>query len=360
MQPPGPKVIVNITNRTVVRTIFWVILAVLGYKFIGRISHELILIFVSIFLALALNPVVSWMSRRLKLRSRVRATAAAYLLVVLFLVAFFALVTPPLIRQTRDFINQVPQTVQDFQSKDSSLARTIKRYHLDQKLDQAAKDFTSHYSSFGTRLLDTGRRLVEALASFLAVLVLTFMMLVEGPAWFDLYFRSLSAAKKEHQKMLAHRMYKSVSGFVNGQFILAAIAGLMAFAALEIAGHILNVRTNAVALGGIVAVFGVIPLFGNPLAAIIVILVSLLNSVNLALVMLAYFIVYFFVENHTLQPYLQSRLNELTPLTVFVAAIVGVGFGGILGAIVAIPAASAIKILVENHYQRRPAKSASV
>lgn len=359
MQPPGAKVMVNITNRTVIRTIVWVILAVLGYKFIGRISHELILIFVSFFLALALNPVVSWMSRRLRLRSRVRATAAAYLLVVIFLVAFFALVTPPLIRQTRDFINQVPQTVQDFQSKDSSLSRTIKRYHLDQKLDQAAKDFTSHYSSFGTRLLDTGRRLVEALASFLAVLVLTFMMLVEGPAWLDLYFRSLPAAKREHQKILARRMYKSVSGFVNGQFILAAIAGLMAFAALEITGHILDVRTNAVALGGIVAVFGVIPLFGNPLAAIIVILISLLNSVDLALVMLAYFIIYFFVENHTLQPFLQSRLNELTPLTVFIAAIVGVGFGGILGAIVAIPAASAIKILAENHYQRRTAKAAS-
>src|SRR5579872_3055096 len=130
MQPPGPKVMVNITNRTIVRTIIWILLAILAYKFIGRITHSLLLIFISGFLALALNPVVGWLSHRLKLKSRVGATALAYLLVVIFLTGFFALVTPPLVRQTRDFINQVPQTVQNFQQNDSSLARTVRKYHL--------------------------------------------------------------------------------------------------------------------------------------------------------------------------------------------------------------------------------------
>jgi len=79
----------------------------------------------------------------------------------------------------------------------------------------------------------------------------------------------------------------------------------------------------------------------------------LINSVTLGIVMLIYFIIYFFIENHTFQPYIQSRLNELTPLTVFVAAILGVSFGGLLGAIIAIPAASAVKILVEDYFERR-------
>lgn len=350
---PGPKVVVNITNKTILRTIIWVILAVLAYKFIGRITHPLVLIFVSFFLALALNPIVSWLSHRLKIKSRVGATALAYLLVVVFLVAFFSLIIPPIVRQTRDFIGQAPQTVQNFQSQDSSLARTVRKYHLDEKLDQAARDFASHYSSFGSRILDTGKRLLEAVASFLVILVLTFMMLVEGPKWLELYFKSQPAARREHQRMLARRMYRAVTGFVNGQVILAAIAGLFAFSALEIAGHVLNVQSNAVALGGLVAVIGIIPLFGNPIAATIVVLTSLLNSGALALVMLIYFVIYFFIENHTFQPYLQSKLNELTPLTVFVAAVIGVGFGGILGAIVAIPAAGAIKILVEDHFERR-------
>ena len=148
-------------------------------------------------------------------------------------------------------------------------------------------------------------------------------------------------------------MYRGVTGFVNGQVILAVVAGLFAFAALEISSHIVNADINAVALAGIVAVFGLIPLFGNPLAAIVVVLACLINSVSLGLIMLAYFVIYFFVENHTFQPYIQSRLNELTPLTVFVAAILGVGFGGILGAIIAIPTASAIKVMVEDYFERR-------
>ena len=72
----------------------------------------------------------------------------------------------------------------------------------------------------------------------------------------------------------------------------------------------------------------------------------------MGITMLIYFVIYFFIENHTFQPYIQSRLNELTALTVFVAAILGVGFGGLLGAIIAIPAASAIKVLVEDYFER--------
>ncbi len=347
------NVTVNITNRTIVRTILWIAASIMAYKFIGQVTHVLTLVFAASFLALALNPVVKWANRRLHIDSRVRATAVSYLMIIAFLSVFFALVIPPLVRQTRIFIKEVPQTVSNFQSQDTSLTRTVRRYHLDKKLSEGSKDFASHYSDYGSRALDTGKRVAEAVGSVLVVLVLTFMMLVEGPNWFDLYFRMLPASKRDHHRALARRMQKAVSGFVNGQVILATVAGIFAFAALEIAGNILNVPSNAAALAGIVAVFGIIPLFGNPLAAIVVILVSLLNSVTLAIVMLIYFIIYYFIENHTFQPYLQSKLNELTPLMVFIAALIGVAFGGILGALVAIPVASAIKILAEDHFGDR-------
>lgn len=347
------KATVNITNKTIVRAIIWIVLAVLAYGFIGRVSHILTLIFGSAFLALALNPIVSWMSKHLRLKSRVRATAAAYLTAVLILAAFLALVIPPLVSQTRDFIQEAPKTVSNFQRQDSSLARTAKKYHLDDKLSKAAREFTSHYNNFGGPVLDTGKRIVQAIASVLAVLVMTFMMLVEGPKWIRLYLDTVPAKKRQRYKKNGYRIYKAVTNFVNGQVILAAVAGAFAFVALQIASHVLNVDVNALALAGIVAVFGIIPLFGNPLSAAAVVLVCLLNSVSLGVIMLAYFVVYFLIESHTFQPYLQARLNELTPLMVFVAAILGVGFGGILGAIVAIPAASTIKILLEDYFDRR-------
>jgi predicted PurR-regulated permease PerM len=347
------NITVNITNRTIVRTILWVVAAISAFHFIGRITHVLTLIFVAAFLALALNPVVSSVSRRLHIKSRVRATAVAYLVVIAFLITFFSLVIPPLVRQTRDFIRDVPATVENFQRQDSSLARTARRYHIDEKLTQGARNLTSHYGNFGSALLDTSKRILEAVVSFLAVLVLTFMMLVEGPMWLKLYLGTLPDRQRSRQNRILGRMYKAVSGFVNGQVILAAVAGSFAFIALVIASHIIGVSINALALAGIVAVFGVIPLFGNPIAAFLVILVSLLNSVSLGLVMAIYFVIYFFIENHTFQPYLQSKLNELTALMVFIAALIGVGFAGMLGAIIAIPAASTIKILLEDHFERR-------
>lgn len=335
------------------RTILWGLAAVLAYNFIGRVTHVLTLIFISFFLALALNPVVTSMTRRLHIESRVRATAVAYLLVITLLTTFFLLVIPPLVRQTRDFIRDVPATVENFQRQDSSLARTARRFHIDEKLAQGAHNLTSHYGNFGSAILNTSKRILEAIVSFFAVLVLTFMMLVEGPMWLKLYLGTLTDQQRSRQNRILQRMYKAVSGFVNGQVILAAVAATFAFITLEIASRIIGVNINALALAGIVAVFGVIPLFGNPIAASLVVLVCLLNSVSLALVMAIYFVIYFLIENHTFQPYLQSKLNELTALMVFVAALIGVGFGGILGAIIAIPAASTIKIILEDHFERR-------
>jgi predicted PurR-regulated permease PerM len=353
MEPSRRKTTVEVTNQTIVRAILWIVATIILFKFLAMVSHVITLIFAAFFLALALNPVVSWSRRRLKIKSRAQATAVSYLMVVVFLTAFFILVTPPLVRQTREFISNIPQNVQHFQNQDSSLARAVERYHLDEKLNQGAKDFASNYSDFGGKLLDTGKRIAEAIASIFAVLVMTFMMLVEGPKWLELYFGNLPERKGKRQRRLASKMYRAVTGYVNGQVIIAAIAGTFAFLTLEIAGQILNVPSNAVALGGIVFVFGIIPLFGNPIAATLVVIVSLLNSVTLALIMAIYFVIYFFIENHTFQPYVQSRLNDLTPLMVFIAALIGVAFGGILGAIVAIPSASAVKILAEDYYERR-------
>ena len=281
----------------------------------------------------------------------------AYLSVIIVLSLFLSFVIPPLVRQTRNFIGNVPDTIQNFQNQDSKLARAAKRYHLDEKLTQGARDFASHYSNFGSTVLDTGKRVGEAVASLLAVLVMTFMMLVEGPRWLELFWGVMPQRNRQRHKRIAHKMYRGVSGFVNGQVILAVIAGIFAFIALEVASRVVNASINTVALAGIVSVFGLIPLFGNPLAAILVIVSCLISSVSLGIVMLVYFVIYFFIENHTFQPYIQSRLNDLSALTVFVAAILGVGFGGLLGAIIAIPTASAVKILDRRLFRTAPSQA---
>lgn len=327
------------------------------FQFIEEISAPLTLIFIASFLAMALNPVVNWVSRRLGIKGRAKAVAASYLMVILVLAGFFALIIPPLVVQTRDFIVDVPATVENFQRQDNSLSRAVERYNLDERLSKGASDFASQYSSFGNAILNTGKRVVGTIISVIAVLVMTFMMLVEGPRWLNALWRSMPEKRREHRKQLAFRMYKGVTGFVNGQVVLALLAGISSFLVLTIASRALGEPINAVALAGIVAVFALIPLFGNLISATLVTIICVLSSIPLGLIVLAYFIVYQQIENVSLQPYIQSKLNELTPLTVFVAALLGIGFAGILGAIVAIPAASAIKILLEDHFAQRATTS---
>lgn len=346
------KVTVSLTNRTIIRTIFWVVVAVVGYKLFFKVGHILSLVFAAFFLALALNPVVSWVSRRLKVESRARATAAAYGLVISVLIAFFALIIPPLVTQSRDFINEVPKLVENFQKQDSGLARTAKKYNIDQKISTTAKDFADNYGNFGSTVLDTGKRLITIIAESLAVIVMAFMMLVEGPYWMSLIWGFVPKKNRAHAKELAHEMYRGVSGFVNGQVIISLVAGAFVFIALTIASHAVGVSVNAAALAGIVAVFGLIPLFGNPISSTIVLLFCLLSSIHLAAIMAIYFVVYYFIENHTFQPFIQARLNKLTALSVFVSALLGIGLAGFMGAIVAIPVASAVKVIVEDYFKR--------
>ncbi len=100
----------------------------------------------------------------------------------------------------------------------------------------------------------------------------------------------------------------------------------------------------------VVGLLGLIPMIGNMLAAVIVVIVSLFVSLPLALTMAVFFLVYQQIENATLQPYIQSKYNDLTPLTVFIAALIGISVGGFLGALVAIPIAGCVRILVLEYY----------
>lgn len=348
------KTEITISNRTVVRVIVIVLLAGLFLQFIGNILQPLTLIFISFFLALALNPTVSWISNRLKIRSRAGATAFAYIMVIGVLAGFLILVIPSLVSQTKSFIADAPNTVNNFKNQDSGIADLARRYKVDVQLEKAAHDVSNRVTDVPGTVISTSKRIGSTFISVLSVVVLTFMMLVEGPAWIERYWSVISVKRRVHQKKLAHRMYRAVTAFVNGQVILAAIAGSFSLVALLVASTALNVSINPVALAGIVALFGIIPMIGNPISSALVILACLLSSTSLALVMLIYFAVYYQIENITLQPYIQSRRNELSPLIVFMAAIIGiVGFHGILGAFIAIPAASCIKILVDDHFKNK-------
>ncbi|MDZ7785709.1 MAG: AI-2E family transporter [Candidatus Saccharibacteria bacterium] len=339
---------ISISSDTIIRAIVYTILAVLVLEFASQVTHQIRLILVSAFLAMALNPAVSWFTKRLKLKSRIKAAGIAYVAVISILIGFLVLIVPPLVNQSSQFIENVPQTVREFQAQDTALAEFVRENDLDGRLNQAASDFSNQFG--GGDVLNTASRVGGTLVSIITVLVLTFMMLVEGPGTIDKLFHYTDPKQQKRRRNLLQKMYGVVTGYVNGQVLIAAIAASFALIALLIASSIVGANVNVVAMAAIVFIFGLIPLIGNILAASLVVLFSLFASTTLALIMAVFFIVYQQVENASLQPYIQARSNQLTPLTVFVAAIVGAGFGGLLGALAAIPVAGCIRVWILDRY----------
>lgn len=348
----------TVSNATILRVIGMVVVAIVALEFIAIIVHPLTLIFVSAFLAMAINPAVSWVSKKLKSKSRIRATAIAYVSVVTVLVAFFSLVVPPLVRQTSQFIQEVPETLRELEDNEGVIGDVIRRYELEEQVTQFANDWAKDFSSVSGQAFSLANRVVANLISIITVLVLTFMMLVEGPMWMAAFWRQYPAAKRANAKKVVREMYGVVTNYVNGQVVVAGIGAFFSIITLLIATRIFNVDTiNALAFGGIVFLFSLIPMFGATLAAIIVVLFSLFASVPLAITMAVYFIVYQQIENVTIQPYIQSRGNDLTPMLVFMAALIGIAFGGILGAFIAIPVAGCAKILIDDYLEARQTSS---
>lgn len=347
------QIIVNIESRTVFRIVGVTVAAILALLFIRNIAQPLTLIFISFFLALALNPAVSKIASKLPSKSRIKATGAAYILVVAFLVAFISFVVPPLVRQTVDFIQEVPGTIQNTKNNNESINEFIDRYELNDQVNRFTSDFGSRFDDIGKPVLSTAGAIGSAVANTIIVLVLTFMMLVEGHRWLNLFWAIQPPSKRKQRQDIVYRMYKVVTNYVNGQVIVASLGGFFASIALFIFSQIFNASVNPIALGGIIALFALLPMIGTILGSVIVVLACLLVSVPLAIAAGIFFIVYQQIENVTIQPYIQSRGNNLTPLTVLVAALLGVGFGGLLGALIAIPVAGCTKILIEEYYASR-------
>lgn len=347
------KVTVTFTDRTIVRVVVITALSFLGLLFINRIAHALVLIFLSFFLAVALNPAVSWIGARLKTKSRVRATGAAYIFVLMAITGFLILVVPPLMRQTNDFVQALPDTIEQYTDEDSAVMRFIRDHGLEQDVQNGIQSLRNNVSDIGGQAVTTINTLLSFIVSLIAVLVMTFMMLVEGPMWLEKFWETQDPEKSKRHKRVLKKMYKVVTGYVNGQLLIAVLAGFFAMIVLMIVSTLLSVTVNAVVYGLIITLTALIPMFGATIGAIIVVALCAFVSWPLAGIMAVFFLIYQQVENATIQPNIQARQNELTPLLVFIAALIGISFGGVLGAFIAIPVAGCLRVWLVEYYGDR-------
>jgi predicted PurR-regulated permease PerM len=353
------KVRIEIDTRTFVR--FW--LVVIGFAFgilaLYSARTALIIIGTALFLALALNGPVSKLARRMPDRSRTLSTAIAFTFVVALLAAVIFLVVPPIVQQTVKFIESAPALVKTVSEQWHGLGNLIDKYHIQPQVDQAVAAIqadTSHWASNAGRNVISGVGSVFALfAATILVLVLTFLMLVEGPTWLSRLWNIYTDADrmKSHQR-LVRRMHAVVSGYVTGQLTVSGIGSVSAGVTVFIL-HLFfsDVPANlALPTIAIAFTFSLIPMFGATIAGVIISLLLLFNSIPAGIIFAVYFMIYQQVENNFISPTIQSKRIELSPLAVLVAVTIGLYVFGVAGGIISIPIAGCLKVLVEDYLDR--------
>jgi predicted PurR-regulated permease PerM len=346
-----PEIEVTITTLTVVRVLVLVIVSMIFLAALHRAAHALLLIFIAFFLALALNAPVHWIAIRIpgkRRGDRTIATAVSFLLVIAILGIFLASITPPIIRQTNSFIDTAPHLIDEIRNQNGAVGKFVKHYHLQGQVNTISQQLSVRLKHISSSAVSTITGIGSSLFALLTVLVLTFMMLIEGPHWLGIATELFPAKKQEYARKLGRDMYKVIRGYINGQVLLAAIASLLISPMLFIL-HI----SYPIALIFVIFICGLIPMVGHTIGAIIITLVALFHSFPAALAILVYYIVYQQLENYVIQPRIQANTTNLSPLLVFAAIVIGVSFSGLLGGLVAIPIMGCLRVLIIDQIERR-------
>jgi predicted PurR-regulated permease PerM len=179
-------------------------------------------------------------------------------------------------------------------------------------------------------------------------------MLVEGPMWMDRLWSLYSdKTQMHHHRMLVAKMYKAVTNYVVGQLSVSTIAGVVAGVMVLVLGIIFAVPTNlAMPVAALIFLFSLIPLFGEMVGSLLVTLILLLNDVTAAIIFLVFFIIYQQIEANYISPKIQSKRNDLSVLTILTAVTIGIYLFGVVGAIISIPIAGCINVLIEDRFSK--------
>jgi predicted PurR-regulated permease PerM len=345
--PEAPERVVDFRPRTVLRVLALIIATALVLEVVWIARHVISWIFIALFLALALNPAVDWLEKRIKRRGV--ATAIVFFAAVAAIIGIGFLFVPTLINQVNDFANKVPDYLDDVTKGRGKLGFLQTKYHLvDKARDALETGGASKLFGLSGTALAVAKGVVNAVLATVTIAFMTFFMLLEGRSWIESFLRQLPSNTRTRWRRLGHQIYRTVGGYVSGNLLISLIAGGLTTIALLIMGV-----PFAIALGLIVAILDLIPLAGATIAAVIVGTVAFLHSIPAGIVVVVFFIVYQQVENHLLQPIVYGRTVQLSPLAVLISVLIGAELAGVLGALAAIPVAGSLQVILVDWLRQR-------
>ncbi|MEZ0581113.1 AI-2E family transporter [Nocardioides sp. MH1] len=318
---------------------YWLFQALVG------IGSVLMLVVVSFFLAAGLNPSVEFLERRGIRRSWACALVivAALAMVALFVVA----IVPVIADQIKALTDNAPTWLDQLEKN-----KEIQRLNDDYQVVDKVKDFVTDGKFISTLFggaLGFGLKIISALFNAFIILVLTLYFLASLKTTTHAIYRLAPASRRERVELLGDKVIHNIGGYVSGAFVVALCAGVSSLIFLEFT----EVREYAVALAFVVAVLDVIPMIGATLGAVIVCAIAFATDVRSGIAAVIFYVVYQQVENYVIYPRVMGRTVDLPGAVIVIAALVGTALLGVVGALLAIPAAAAVLLVIREVVVKR-------
>jgi predicted PurR-regulated permease PerM len=335
--------------RAILAAIVAVIAFYLAGKLVYRLREVFLLIAVAGFIALLLNPLVGTLERLVRRRGIAVAAVTA-----LAVVAFAGLAVAfgyPLVRGMTHLASDLPAYVRTAEHGKGWVGHLVTKYHVQAWVKANAPKLASYGKDLATPVISVGKGALTLMISLLTIFVLVVLLLMEGPKLRTGLLGLMAPQRALRYQSIATEVNRSVTGYMLGNFATSIICGLVVLVTLIILGVPFPFLW---ALW--VALVDFLPMIGGALAGIPVVLFAATQSLSAGIITLAVFLVYTQVENHVLNPIIMSKTVRINPLLVLVAILVGASlgswaggiFGGFVVALLSIPAAGALQVIVRE------------
>lgn len=346
---------VTVDTKTFIR--FW--LVILGFAAAGfllfKAATGLLIIGAALFIALAINPLVRKLAKVIPGKGVKLPIAIAYLIVIGCLTAFLAIVIPTIVNETVNFAKNLPETVKTVSNSFSWLNDFGESIGIKDLQGEIVNNVQNVSTGIAKDLSANFATSIGAIGSFLAafilVLILALFMLTEGPAIVEQFWNNF---KGDPQSERAHhvfdRMADVVSKYVSNALTVALINACCTATMVFVLALFFRLDPGlALPFGLITGVFSLIPMFGSFIGGALVALLLAFNVWGAGLAFIIYTIIYLQIEANLISPKIQGKGLQLPALAVLAAVTVGVYMFGIPGAIISIPIAGCIKVLIEEY-----------
>jgi len=312
-------------------------------KSLAAASQIFVLLIISIFLAMGLNPAVEFFRRRGL--SRGWSVTTILTLVLVFVTLLAILVVPPVIRQTTNLIENAPSLLDNL--KNNKLIANINEHYglvdsLNEKIRTLTKNGTLLVSAFGG-IVGVGKTFISGIFTFLTILVLTMYFTFSLPQVIEYGIKLAPASRRPRIKALTNGIVQRIGAFVGSQITVAFIAGVV----MGVISAVLNLP-SPIALGMLVFICGMIPLVGHFIGSAILTVVGLTQSVTEGVIVLVAYLVYQQIENYILMPRIMHKTLSIPGLVTIVSALIGASLLGLVGGILAVPIAASVLLILEE------------